>query len=225
MEDTPKLPKTLAEKSKGRRVIVVLEGANLETVKNKTEFQLLNCDDHQHILKKAHKDPSEYRPDICHQALLALLDSPLNKAGLMQVYIHTQSNVLIEINPQIRIPRTFKRFCGLMVQLLHKMKIRAASSSETLMKVVKNPVTNYFPVGCRKIGTSVQGKLVHMLDYVKTLPQDEPIVLAIGAVAHGSPASEVDYTDEVISVSNYPLSAAYAIGRITNAFESNWGIL
>ena len=48
------------------------------------------------------------------QALLTLLDSPLNKVGLLQVYIHTNTNVLIEVNPHIRIPRTFKRFCGLM---------------------------------------------------------------------------------------------------------------
>ena len=43
-----------------------------------------------------------------------LLDSPLNRAGLLQVYIHTEKNVLIEVNPHTRIPRTFKRFCGLM---------------------------------------------------------------------------------------------------------------
>lgn len=43
-----------------------------------------------------------------------LMDSPLNRAGLLQVYIHTEKNVLIEINPQTRIPRTYKRFAGLM---------------------------------------------------------------------------------------------------------------
>jgi hypothetical protein len=48
------------------------------------------------------------------QCLLTLLDSPLNKAGLLQVYIHTAKGVLIEVNPHVRIPRTFKRFSGLM---------------------------------------------------------------------------------------------------------------
>ena len=43
-----------------------------------------------------------------------LLDSPLNKAGLLQIYIHTEKNVLIEVNPHTRITRTFDRFCGLM---------------------------------------------------------------------------------------------------------------
>lgn len=46
-----------------------------------------------------------------------LMDSPLNRAGLLQVYIHTEKNALIEINPQTRIPRTFPRFCGLMGKL------------------------------------------------------------------------------------------------------------
>ena len=48
------------------------------------------------------------------QCLLTLLDSPLNKAGKLQVYIHTAKGVLIEVNPSVRIPRTFKRFGGLM---------------------------------------------------------------------------------------------------------------
>jgi rRNA small subunit pseudouridine methyltransferase Nep1 len=48
------------------------------------------------------------------QCLLTLLDSPINKAGLLQVYIHTNRGVLIEVNPSVRIPRTFKRFSGLM---------------------------------------------------------------------------------------------------------------
>lgn len=43
-----------------------------------------------------------------------LMDSPLNRSGLLQIYIHTENNVLIEINPRTRIPRTFKRFSGLM---------------------------------------------------------------------------------------------------------------
>ena len=68
--------------------------------------------------------------DFFAQMLLTLLDSPLNKAGKLQVYIHTEKNVLIEVHPSIRIPRTFKRFAGLMVQLLHKLKIRAVDGPD-----------------------------------------------------------------------------------------------
>lgn len=94
------------------------------------KYTLLNCDDHQGILAKTGRDIADARPDITHQVcypdttqlslmelfqcLLTLLDSPLNKAGLLQVYVHTAKGVLIEVNPHVRIPRTFKRFSGLM---------------------------------------------------------------------------------------------------------------
>lgn len=101
----------------GQQVIVLLDLATLEIVKTKKgDFQLLNCDDHVSLMRKHNKDPSAYRPDIIHQELMAVLDSPLNKAGKMKIYIHTEKNVLIEINPKTRIPRTFKRFSGLMVR-------------------------------------------------------------------------------------------------------------
>ena len=91
---------------------------------------------------------------------MTLLDSPLNKAGRLQVYIHTAKGVLIEVNPHVRIPRTFKRFSGLMgkqfrlvaspqkanslhfvVQLLHKLSIRGVNGPEKLLKVIKVYIT------------------------------------------------------------------------------------
>lgn len=46
---------------------------------------------------------------------------------------------------------------------------------------------------------------------------------AAGAFAHGK--IDASYVDEEIAVSAYPLSAAYCIARITNAFENKWGIV
>lgn len=219
-----KIPKTLEEKETKKRLIVVLEGANLETIKLSKDFELLNCDDHANLLKKRKREASEARPDITHQCLLTLLDSPLNKAGLLQVYIHTHQNVLIEVNPQIRIPRTFKRFSGLMVQLLHKMSIRATNGSERLLRVIKNPITDHFPTKCKKIGTeSSSSKLVDINDYVITNFKDEPVVFVIGAFSHGE--VQVDYVDEMISYSKYPLSASVACGKLCCAFEKLWDIL
>jgi rRNA small subunit pseudouridine methyltransferase Nep1 len=56
------------------------------------------------------KKYEDFRPDVTHQCLLALMDSPLNKAGLLQIFIRTEEGVLIEINPMLKVPRTFKRF-------------------------------------------------------------------------------------------------------------------
>jgi hypothetical protein len=68
-----------------KKVVIVLTRAYLETAKTRKGYELLNCDDHRHLCKKNKLDAATYRPDITHQVLLALLDSPLNKAGCIQV--------------------------------------------------------------------------------------------------------------------------------------------
>ncbi|XP_063905285.1 ribosomal RNA small subunit methyltransferase NEP1 [Zophobas morio] len=208
-------------KNQEKRLIIILEGAQLETVKVGNKFELLNCDDHAHILKNSGRVQSSCRPDITHQCLLMLFDSPLNRAGLLQVYIHTENNVLIELNPQTRIPRTFKRFAGLMVQLLHKYAIRAENGPK-LLKVIKNPIVNHLPVGIRKLAMSFAAKQVTECEEV--VPKDEdPIAVVVGAMARGS--VNVDYTEDTLSISNYPLSAALTCTKLCSAFEKAWGIL
>ncbi|XP_023217203.1 ribosomal RNA small subunit methyltransferase NEP1-like [Centruroides sculpturatus] len=50
-----------------KRLIIILEQANLETVKAGKSFELLNSEDHKGLIKKFDKDPSRCRPDITHQ--------------------------------------------------------------------------------------------------------------------------------------------------------------
>ena len=52
------------------------------------------------------------------------------------LYVHTAKGVLIQINTQVRLPRTFRRFCGLFVQLLQKLSIRASNGPDKLLKVI-----------------------------------------------------------------------------------------
>eukprot|EP00555_Chaetoceros_dichaeta_P012967 CAMPEP_0198264628 /NCGR_PEP_ID=MMETSP1447-20131203/16266_1 /TAXON_ID=420782 /ORGANISM="Chaetoceros dichaeta, Strain CCMP1751" /LENGTH=280 /DNA_ID=CAMNT_0043953627 /DNA_START=93 /DNA_END=935 /DNA_ORIENTATION=+ len=217
-----------------QKIIVLLDQARLETVKNRRNiFELLNCDDHRELCKKKLKrDPKEFRPDICHQELLALIDSPLNKSGHLQVYIRTSNKVLIEVHPSIRIPRTYKRFSGLIVQLLHKMKIKAGTSSTTLMKVIKNPFSQHLPPGTRVYGMSCEGQMYSPFGLANSLiPSDPstqlpPVCFVIGAMASGHVTVEDHpYIEKMIGVSEYPLSGAAAISRILGGIEHHWGIV
>jgi rRNA small subunit pseudouridine methyltransferase Nep1 len=223
----PKLPRTHHEKETFQRVIVVLDMAPLEIVRvgksKESRYHLLNCDDHQGILRKNAKAISEYRPDIAHQCLLTLLDSPLNKAGKLQVYMRTQKGVLIEINPQTRIPRTFARFSGLMVQLLHKLSIKAVGSTEKLLNVIKNPITDHLPLRTVRIAMSGDAKPVKLTEYISTLPAAHTPVFFVGAMPHGE--DKFEGADVAISVSNYPLSASVTCSKICNSFEDLWNII
>lgn len=137
---------------------------------------------------------------------------------------------MIEVNPQTRIPRTFDRFAGLMVQLLHKLSIRSQDSVQggiKLLKVIKNPVTEHFPVGCKKISTSFSvtpTRLVSIRDYaLNECDIDQPVVFVIGAMAKGN--VNIDYQEDTISISSYPLSAALTCSKVCAAFEEKWSVL
>ena len=157
------------------------------------------------------------------QLLLALLDSPLNKAGMLRVLIQTGGGVLIEVSPSTRIQRTYARFAGLMVQLLHAMRVRAADSATTLLRVVKNDVAALLPVGAHVIGLEAGAALVDAYDLPGRLPPGLPIVAVVGAMSHGDIAA--DWVAETFSLSRYPLSAACAVSKILNGFEHAWGVL
>lgn len=231
---------------------------------------------------------------------------PALPPALQGIYVHTARNVLISISPKIRLPRTFARFCGLMVQLLQKLSIRATNGPDKLMKasaagcpapwllarcpcfapggvhqcqpkfhrtacvcfaashmegasatnscargwlpchaplavshccfsrtaapawlthqVIKGPVTKYFPLACKRIGFSQHSSTLRPLhEYVKSLDDSTPMVFVVGAFAHGK--VDMTYVDEEIAISEYPLSAAYCLARITNAVEQKWNIV
>jgi rRNA small subunit pseudouridine methyltransferase Nep1 len=133
--------------------------------------------------------------------------------------------VLIEVSPQIRIPRTFKRFCGLMAQLLFKLSIRASNGPTKLLKVIKNPVTDHLPAGSRIHLLSVTGRLASLPELVPKLPKGKgPAVFVCGAMAHGKVEPEYP-VDDCLAISEYPLSGAAALGRLCAAFENHLGIL
>ena len=93
-----------------------------------------------------------------------------------------------------------------------------------LLKVIKGPVTKYLPGDALRIGFSSKCEVVKMNKWVEERVTDTtPIVFVVGAFAHGT--IDFSYVDEKIGVSQYPLSAACAIGRITNALENKWDIL
>jgi rRNA small subunit pseudouridine methyltransferase Nep1 len=73
-----------------KKLYIILEQAPIEAATINKHNVLLNSDEHKtYIIKKLKKDFSDYRPDILHSCLLALMDSPLNKAGYLNVYVHT----------------------------------------------------------------------------------------------------------------------------------------
>jgi rRNA small subunit pseudouridine methyltransferase Nep1 len=87
----PQAPKVLTSADKNtQRLIVVLSNACLETHKISSahgdRYALLNCDDHQGILKKMNRDIADTRPDITHQVrtdILLMVNTAVSQYGLV----------------------------------------------------------------------------------------------------------------------------------------------
>ena len=206
----------------GHKLFIILEHANLELTKDKKNPEIINSVDHMNLIKKMNKSYEDYRPDVLHQCLLNLFESPLNKAGMLQVYIRTKENVLIEISPKTKIPRTIKRFCGLMGQLLQQYRIRAYNSSEVLLKVIKNPIIQYLPFGCPIISTNEKSKLIKLEEYINNLKSNN-VAFVVGAISKGD--INIDYMTETISISSFPLTAGIVCSKICTAAEKCWDVI
>ncbi|CRG93440.1 ribosomal RNA small subunit methyltransferase NEP1, putative [Plasmodium gallinaceum] len=215
----------ISEINKGKKVIIILEGAYLQLIETKRYiYELTNNIKHKYILKERNqKNINDCRPDILHQCLIHLLESPLNKYGMLQVYVKTHDNQLFYVSPHLKIPKTYEQFESLMVTFLRKYKIKANEKSIYLLKIIKNDYNNILPVNGKKIGLSMKGKKVNLSDYVKKFENENvPITFFIGAVAYTNPTMDIEIIDENINISEFSLSAATCCSAICLEFENLW---
>ncbi|SOV75648.1 ribosomal RNA small subunit methyltransferase NEP1, putative [Plasmodium sp. gorilla clade G3] len=217
------------EKKKKKKVIIILEGACLQLIEVKRYiYELVNSRKHKNILKKNQVDEENiknFRPDILHQCLIHLLESPLNKFGYLQIYIRTHDNQLFYVSSNLKIPKTFQQFESLMVTFLRKYKIKANEKNIYLLKIIKNNLQNILPTNGHKIGLSLKGKKVQLNNYIKVYKNtNEPVTFFIGAVAYSNPTMKLQILDDNISISDFSLSAAMCCSSICSEFENLWNL-
>lgn len=80
---------------------------------------LLDRSYHHHAMMQGRLKSSwkRGRPDIIHFALMEALSTPLFFKGMLRVYIHTINDKLILIGKDLRIPKSYSRFEGLIINL------------------------------------------------------------------------------------------------------------
>lgn len=90
---------------------------------------------------------------------------------------------------------------------MQKMRIRAADSNQTLMRIIKNPVTAHLPTGAPIYGTHMKGELVDPLELAASLPNG-PVCFVFGAMSKGFISGED--CEKLYSFSQYPVRGARA---------------
>jgi rRNA small subunit pseudouridine methyltransferase Nep1 len=163
------------------------------------------------------------RPDIVHNALLQVLETPLNWEGHLRVLVHTQGNYVIRINPKVRLPKNYVRFVGLIEQLFAEKRV--PKENDSLLTIEKcNLLALVRKLGATKvIGFSRLGKPASMKMVAgQTSGLKNPLIL-IGAFPRGHFTDETRrLTDEIYSVDREPLDAWVVAGRFV--YDVEWAL-
>lgn len=98
------------------------------------------------------------RPDIVHFALMEALGTPLFMKGILRVYIHTVNDKLIAIADNLRAPKSYFRFEGLMVNLF-KDKAIETEEGRVLMELTDGSLADLISTikPAKVIGLSATG--------------------------------------------------------------------
>lgn len=86
---------------------------------------LLDRSYHHAAMGKLQDNGKRGRPDIIHFALMEALGTPLFMKGMLHVYVHTINDKLIAIADNLRIPKSYFRFEGLMVGLFRDRVVKS----------------------------------------------------------------------------------------------------
>ena len=187
--------------------------------KKATEI-LLDSSFHYRAMRKLPEAERRGRPDITHISLLLALDSPLNREGLLRVYVHTRNDEVIRIDPTTRLPRSYHRFVGLIEELFKTGAVPPGKPLLTLEKKTLPELLN--ELEGKKLVFSEKGE---RKKWSELFPTDRSVVAVVGAFPHGD--FHTDWSKlpcELVCIDPDPLSADTVVSRILFAYEQAIGL-
>lgn len=131
------------------------------------------------------------RPDIVFLSLLTIMETPLCKSGNLTVHLHLQDGRVIEVNPEVRLPRNYDRFVGLIEQLLNKGQVPVEGTP--LLRITKKSLPALLDelkeenVEAKTILTIENGSRTSISDLQSGFPSAPsiPTIVGVGAFPHG----------------------------------------
>jgi rRNA small subunit pseudouridine methyltransferase Nep1 len=176
------------------------------------------------------------RPDLVHICLLSILATPLYMKNLVNVYVHTIDNKTIFIGREVRLPKSYKRFEGLMIKLFQEKQIKgnelAYKRDDYLLKINNNMTfDNLLDKIIRPekvIGFSSTGILKNLKSIVnETIDiQDKHIAYIIGGFPNGEFSKNIrERFHMTYAITNDQLEAHVVISRLAYECENRISLL
>lgn len=175
------------------------------------------------------------RPDIVHFALMEALSTPLFISGRLNVYLHTINDKLISIGENLRIPKSYFRFEGLMIDLFEKKIIKSGKiagnddndnnillrlhDDMTFEKVIKKIVKPAKLIGLSTVGVQSTAQAI-VAKNISAGNTDCAFVVGGFAKGHFSNNTTALF-NRLYSISEYRLEAHVVIARILYECENS----
>lgn len=167
-----------------------------------------------------------------------LLDSPLNHAGFLEVYIRLggSDNRVIRLHKEVRIPRTFKRFEQLFDNFLQGCDMPLVQTKDgpaRLFQFLQKPIEKCLPENCPRFRVTNLTARVRSAEYftepVETykravifIDNDHVDFNFLGdtrAIEYEIKVKVKNPEPDTYSISHYPITPSLTCAKITTAFE------
>lgn len=158
------------------------------------------------------------RPDIVHLCLLAATSIPLYIQNKISIFVHTIDNNVILVGSQVRIPKSYHRFEGLMEKLFREKEISFENKILFQLKKMsfKDLIEEIDP--SQIIGLSSAGNHTSYEKLVKMI--DDQTCIVVGGFQKGDFSKDVlDTLDSSYSVDLQPLEGHVIISRVLYEYE------
>jgi len=185
-------------------------------------FVVLDRSYHHRAMKSLDQNAKRGRPDIVHFALLEALGSPLNKEGLLQVYVHTLNDYVITVNPETRLPRNYGRFVSLTEQLFEYGRVPPQPAENALLllkrKTLPQLIQEIKP--SYVLAFSRVGKPCTLEEAVSRLSSvNKPVVIVGGFPHEHFSSTTVRLANDVVSIDPDMLETWTVTSRIIYEYE------
>jgi rRNA small subunit pseudouridine methyltransferase Nep1 len=161
------------------------------------------------------------RPDIIHFALMEALSTPLFLKNMLKVYVHTVKNKLIVIGDNLRIPKSYFRFEGIMINLFKEKIIKSPDDDNMLLELHDNITFEQFIINevrpDKLIGLSSDGVKSSAEEIVSrnNIKNSNHIAFVVGGFPKGHFSEDTSRVFSYsFSISELELEAHVVIARI-----------
>ena len=165
------------------------------------------------------------RPDIVHNTLLQILETPLNWEGHLRTFIHTQDDYVISINPKVRLPKNYLRFVGLVEQLFAEGQV--PEKGDALLSLKKMSLQHFVAdvKPTRVLAFSKLGRPKLLREVADLVNKVKDPMLLIGGFPRGHFTERTrKVTNEMFKVDEESLDAWVLAGRFVYDFEWSIGL-